>query len=120
MEVCGGLSWVLTIAMGLWRHEDPFVAVEGDGGKWRQNEVFIHTRSSVKNEETFNIFLILSKIPQCETQIPLNLQKTFQFSQDLDLLQWHKIPFMKLKNLGSSSKKESRHYKKCFLLFFQD
>ena len=52
VEVCGGITWVLMIAMGLWRHEYPgymdvevtFVAVEGDGGKWRQNEVFIHTR----------------------------------------------------------------------------
>ena len=41
VEVCGGISWVLMIAMGLWRHEYPdymdvevtFVAVEGDGGK---------------------------------------------------------------------------------------
>ena len=62
MEVCGGISWVLMIAMGLWRHEYPdymdvevnFVAVEGDGGKWRQNEVFIHT--------LFSEYLTISKV----------------------------------------------------------
>ena len=55
VEVCGGITWVLMIAMGLWRHEYPgymdvevtFVAVEGDGGKWRQNEVFIHTHKKI-------------------------------------------------------------------------
>ena len=50
VEVCGGITWVLMIAMGLWRHEYPdymdvevnFVAVEGDGGKWRQMR-FLYT-----------------------------------------------------------------------------